>query len=508
MTRSSDKPVRNALTGVLSQLISTVFSFVIRSFLIRFVGIEILGLNSTFASVLNTLSLAELGFSTAVVYSLYKPLHDDDNETVNDLLNIFRIVYRAVGLFFLFGSFAALPFLKYILTDIAVTREVYIFFLLQASASAATYFLSYKRTLLYADRKDYVSKIIDIITFTLFSILELAVIAIYGSYSAYLILRFVQVIISNITINIYCNRNYGFLRKRQINKTLFAKVFNDVKDIFMNRIAGYVYSSTDSLVISILISTVLVGFYNNYVTVISGVRMLTDSIITPLVPSIGNSMVSFSGGKEREKIFRRFSHLRYIIAILFTVPSYVLINEFITIWVGSEYVMSRMLVTLIIFDLYVHIVHSSAYDFINTLGLFKKAKYIEITGALINITASVLLTRFMGLEGVLLGTCISQIFFWISRSLLVYRDGFKLGVKEYAFYWLRNITGFMVFAVLSLLCGFLSDIITVQSLPVHFVLSGLVCEIVCIIAMVLYPVEDRKVMIEILRNGIRKHERT
>lgn len=508
MDQRKDRPVSNALTGVLSQIISTLFSFVIRSFLIRYVGIGILGLNSTFASILNALSLAELGFSTAVVYSLYKPIHDNDERRVNDLLNIFRLVYRFVGLFFIAGAFAALPVLRFVLTDVAVTREVYVFFLLQASASAATYFIAYKRTLLYADRKDYVSKIIDIITFTVFSVLELGVIAFYKSYGAYLILRFVQVIVSNITVNIYCNRHYGFLHRDKINKELFAKVFSDVKDIFMNRIAGYVYSSTDSLVISALISTVLVGFYNNYVTVISGIRLLSDAIINPLVPSVGNALVTVDDGKEREKLFIRFSHLRYVIAILFVVPSYVLIDEFITLWVGPEFVMSRLLVVLIILDLYIHIVHSSAYDFINTLGLFRKAKYIEIAGAALNILTSVIFTFILGIEGVLLGTVISQLFFWIARSILVYKDGFKIKVGDYARYWLRNLLGFMMFATLCLIGVFLTDLIRVQNVPLHFILSGLLIEAICIVIMMVYPVEDRKVLTDLIRDRIGENGRS
>ena len=114
---------KNSMAGLISQLIITIFAFVTRSVIIKYLGLSILSLNSTFASVLSTLSLAELGFQTAIVYSLYKPLQNNNRDDINDIVNIFKIVYRCVGTFFVIASIIVLPLLKYILSDILDNNE-------------------------------------------------------------------------------------------------------------------------------------------------------------------------------------------------------------------------------------------------------------------------------------------------------------------------------------------------------------------------------------------------
>lgn len=497
---------RNSITGLASQLVITLFAFITRSVLIKHLGIAVLGLNSTFASVLNALSLAELGFQTAVVYSLYKPLHDEDHKTINDIVNIFKIVYRFVGIFFVCASFIVLPFLKYILSDIPVNNTIYVYFLLQASASAASYFIAYKRTLLYADQKDYIAKTIDIISFSVFSILEILVIILFESYTIYLVLRFVQVVIANGIIQIECNKRYPYLHRAKTNKIILKKVLLDVKDVFVNRIAGYIYTSTDSIVISSFISTIKVGFYANYMTIASSLRLISNALLHPIVPSIGNELVSCNEGKARERIFYQFSHLRYVVAIIFVLPTAILIDDFIIIWVGKDYLLSNLFVILISIDLYIHIVHSSTYDFVNALGLFQKDKYIEIAGALTNIVLSIILAQIKGIDGVLIGTVVGQIVFWIGRSILVYTDGFKLGIKDYLLYWARNILYFVVFALLYFFCEILVQLIHIDNALIDFAISGIAIEIVSLVfvSLIFIKMKEQKALVNRLLNKFRK----
>ena len=61
---------RNIGYGLLQVIVSQLLPFIVRTILIYRFGVSYLGLNSLFTSVLSVLSLMELGFGTAVVYSL------------------------------------------------------------------------------------------------------------------------------------------------------------------------------------------------------------------------------------------------------------------------------------------------------------------------------------------------------------------------------------------------------------------------------------------------------
>ena len=73
---------RNIFFGVIVKIYQILVPFLMRTAMIYLMGVQYLGLNSLFASVLQVLNLAELGFSSAVVYRLYKPFADNDKRTV------------------------------------------------------------------------------------------------------------------------------------------------------------------------------------------------------------------------------------------------------------------------------------------------------------------------------------------------------------------------------------------------------------------------------------------
>ena len=78
----TEKVSKNTLTGIIQKLFGLFFPFIVRTVLIKKLGIEYLGLNSLFSSILQVLSLSELGFATAITFNLYKPIAENDREKI------------------------------------------------------------------------------------------------------------------------------------------------------------------------------------------------------------------------------------------------------------------------------------------------------------------------------------------------------------------------------------------------------------------------------------------
>ena len=146
--------IRNGAVGIASQCITMILAFVLRSVFLKYIGEEMLGINSTFGSILDALSLSELGFQSAIIFMLYKPLQEHDREKINAIINLLKTLYRFVGIFFMVASVAMLPVLRFILKGVDVTPQIKMFFLMQTSISAFSYFMAYPRSLLYADQKE------------------------------------------------------------------------------------------------------------------------------------------------------------------------------------------------------------------------------------------------------------------------------------------------------------------------------------------------------------------
>ena len=107
----------SVLTGILRQGVSLLLPFLTRSLIIYCFGLRYVGVNSLFSSLLQVLNLAELGFGTAIVYCLYKPIAQQDTATVCNYLNHYRKVYRVIGALILLIGILFIPLLPHLVQD-------------------------------------------------------------------------------------------------------------------------------------------------------------------------------------------------------------------------------------------------------------------------------------------------------------------------------------------------------------------------------------------------------
>ena len=167
--------------------------------------------------------------------------------------------------------------------------------------------------------------------------------------------------------------------------------------------------------------------------------------------------------------------MRVLIAMMIVVPFCVLINDFIAMWVGAEYILPASVVVLLVMDLYIHFVHSVNVDFINAAGLFREDRDNEIVAAVLNITLSILGAKTIGLAGVLLGTVVSQMWFWFGRSYVVFKLCLQADKEDYLKYWLKNIVDGIALTVSIVFCAYLNSRLPIANGYLKFVCSGILC---------------------------------
>lgn len=492
--------LKNSSVSFISQVIAIIFQFINRTVFINYLGFELLGISSTLTSVLSTLSLAELGFSAMIVFRLYKPLHEKDYPVVNDLMNIFKTVYVCLGIFFVIATAALCPFVGIILNGVNIDKDIYIIFILMGINIAFTYFMAHKRVVFYADQQDYISKMIDSSINVVFSVLKIFVIVKTSNFIIYLVLTIIQNIVTNSMISIIGKRKYPFLHHSRLNKGLFGSIIGDIKNVFSAKIAGYIYASTDNLVISAFINTISVGRFVNYTIVTANIKLLVNSIVNPIAPFIGNHLVTENNDQSKVKMLNLITHVRFIIAMIVIVPICVLLQDFVIEWTGTEYAFSQGVVYLLCIDLFIHIVHSSCCDYINGAGLFKQERNIEIIGAAINIIFSIALVKELGVIGVLLGTVISQSVFWLGRSIIVFKLCFEYNWEWFKNYWMKNVTFISSFIVAVVMSTIIYDKLLTSIFIVKFILGGLVTEaiVVLVYVFVSFRNEEFKKLVELI----------
>lgn len=473
---------RNSITSVMAQMFQVLASFVMRRMFVHYIGIEYLGVNTVLTDVLEMLSLTELGVQGAIVFRLYKPLLTNDIDAISEIMTLLRKLYLGIGTVIFVIGLCLSPFLGFIITNVAVPMmTVYIIYFILLISSVVTYYMGYWRTLLYADQQQYIISIIDFIISLICTALKIAVIFYLRNIYLYTAITLFKNVIFNLALRYCAHKHYPQLElRRKAPKALKRDLFADVKNIFAGKLASYVYSSTDNLVISSIIGTTIVGYIGNYKSITSAVGAVATNIFFAMQPMVGNYLASESREKAYD-FFKKYSFIRYFVICIILLPTISVIRSFITWWMGPEFVLPQMIPILIIIDIYISIVHGPTGEFITASGLFSYERNVYLLGAFLNIVTSVAGTFWLGVEGVLWGTVISQIIMWIGRSIIVYRHCFQCGIGAFVRYWVREFLYALVFFLECIVVYKFCSMFTMEGDLLIIILQAAAALIVCVL---------------------------
>nr|WP_318706697.1 oligosaccharide flippase family protein [uncultured Treponema sp.] len=470
---------RNSSISLISQILTLILSLINRTLFVKYIGVELLGVSSTITSLVATLSLTELGFQTAVVYRLYSPLAHKNYELCNKILSIFNFIYKIISIVIFILLLCFIPLLQFVLKGVELTYQTYIIFFLIGLTSLISYFFAHKRTLLYADKKDPLSKMVDTISNLIFTGIKIVIVIYTKSIYWYLILSAIQSIIANGILYLFCNKLYPWMKVLPIDRCLLKEMFLDVRNIFLSKIAGYIYSSTDNLIISIFIGTVSVGLYSNYVMIVAALKILVDSISGQIAPFIGASYANDKNTDRNLNILNLYTFVKFILAGLVTIPLFVLIDSFIGFWLGNDFIIP-LIKYLIVVDLYIYFIYGPLSDYVTIAGYFNYSKTISLVSAICNIILSLIFVNLLGIKGVLIGTVFSQLITWILFVVLVFKRMFYAKSREVCLYVLKNLCYLLQISVLCFVCTIIHEKLLMLPYVCNFLITGCICEVLFI----------------------------
>ena len=301
------KIVYNLTTGIIFQLITMVLNFISRTYFIRFLGVEYLGLNSLYTNILTILSLADLGINNVLMFSLYKPLHLKNFDRVVSIINYFKKVYLIIA--FIIGALGLIliPFLDYIVNLDDKIHNYKLYYILILINTVSSYLYIYKSILISADQKKYILNNFNSVFILIKYSFLIMVLYIFNSFFLFLLIQNIYTIISNIIISSKANKLYPFIKNRSINLDKLEKkvISNNVKTMLMYKIGGVILNNTDNIIISILLGTVAVGYYSNYLIIVFTITGFTNILMSSLISSVG----SLINNASKEYILKTFNSL-------------------------------------------------------------------------------------------------------------------------------------------------------------------------------------------------------
>lgn len=429
----TENSMKNLVTGLFGQFLIIIFQFLCRTVFVRYLSSEYLGINGLFTNILSILSLSELGIGTAMLYSLYKPVHEKDEDQIIRLLNLYRLYYRCIALLTLSIGLMFLPFLDSIIdnkTNIMNISYIYILYLVN---SVVSYLMVYKKSIIEANQKMYICNVYQKSLTIIQNILQMIFLIITRNFIAYLLIQIGFNVLTNLFVSRKANKLYPFiLNNRYIypDKETKKKILHNAISISFIKIGGIIGSSTDNLILTKFVGLAATGLYSNYSLIINNISIFINQALLSFTASIGNLGVSQDNDKLLE-IFNIIYFFGYWIYSIIVIVSLYTINPFIDFWLGEKYCLSNTTVFLILMIFYFSGMRRVPGIFRDALGIFRPDRYKALVEGVLNLVFSIYLVNLYGIDGVFLGTLISIFCVAWFDIYILYKYGFKSNIRSF-----------------------------------------------------------------------------
>lgn len=488
-TSRTKNSIRNSTTSIITQVLTVLMDFAVKTIFIYVLGNEYLGINGLFSNIITLLSLADLGIGMAIPYSLYKPLADKNTKKIKSLMRYYSKIYSGIGFIVLLIGLSITPFLPLIIKDMPNIPHIYLIYMMFVTHSALSYLFVYKRFLIESDQKGYIVSKITFACSILLNIVRVTLLLLTKNFIIYLGCSIVFVIIQNIWYSKKADKLYPYLKEKdieKIDKNEVKEINKNIKSLFIYKIGSVVANGTDNIIISKFIGLIAVGLYSNYLLIISSLNNIVAQIFNAITSSIGNLVVT--NNNRSKTICEKLNFFNFYIFSLCGICIFILINPFIKLWIGEDYILSNTIAFLLAINFYISGMQSVINSFRSAYGLFYIAKYRPIVMVILNIIISLILVKPLGVSGVILGTIISKLItiVWLD-PYIVYKHGFK---ENPISYYVKYIYYLIITITSSIILYIISTYIVVNNIITWVILGLIVFILYNLIIIVLFHKND------------------
>ncbi len=499
------RAINNIFFGFIFKFIGLLFPFIIKTIIIKKLGVEYLGLNNLFASILMVLSLSELGIGSALVFNMYKPIANHDTDRVCALLKIYRDVYRIIGLIIAVIGLSLLPLLSFLIKGgYPNTINIYILYVIYLANTVLSYFLfAYKKSIWEANQLNGYNSILETITNLFMYICQIVVLFLFKNYYIYIIFMPLSTLLLNILRNYFVNKTFPEYKCRgNLEKGFIKELYQKIKALLGHKIGATVITSADSIVISSIIGLQVLAIYSNYYQIINALIGVITIFYTAITASIGNSIVK----SNHNNIIKQFYSLTFTnnwIVSWASICLLCLFQPFMELWMGKDLMFDFYVVILFVIFFYSWLFRRIGLTYKDAAGMWEQDFWKPYVGIIINIIANIVLCYYIGVSGALLSTIFIMIFIYFPwETHVLFRDLFKNSTKRY---YQRMITYAITTIITAVITYFVCSLLKGNGI-IYLVKKGIIC---CIVPNILFIIsyfrlEEFKDMKNRITNIIKK----
>lgn len=425
---------KNTTVALISRLTAIFMGYVLRVVFTHTLSESYVGVNGLFLDIINVLSLSEMGVGTAITYALYRPIAEGNIDKQKSLMRMFGWFYRIVALIVAVAGAALIPFFDIVIKDYRSVDHLILIYILYLVNTICSYLLIYKKTLMDAHQLNYIGTFYLTMSWVVQDVLQILVLVFTKNFILFLLINIFTTVICNICISRKADELYPYLRDKEaepLPKQERKEIFQNIRAMLMHKAGTVIVNNTDNLILSAFAGLASVGSYSNYYLVIGSIRQLLTQVFQGITASVGN--LGVTENKERvKKVFEAIFFLGQWMYGLAVICLYELINPFVEMSFGKQYLFSTEVVLILCVNFFINGMRNATLIFRDSLGLFWHDRYKAIAEAVLNLVISIVLVKQLGVAGVFLGTFISMMLtsVWVEPYIL-YKHEFQMSCAGY-----------------------------------------------------------------------------
>ena len=435
----------NVFWGITSFGINSLFGLYLRKLFLNTFEPDLLGYQGTIAGFFSLLNVVEMGSGTVITYHLYKALADKDDREVSTVISVYRYTYRMIGMMLLFLGVCGAFFLQYIFVEENINwDEVYVIYAIYLLELVLNYHLVFRRALFNADQKAWVCSKIDLACSCVSTVARALIIYIYPDYRLYMAVWILSSVISNVVLIPVFRKFYPWVTREKVTWRYYKKIrfFHDVKWYVIQHTAFVLYSSIDSILIAHCIGVSTAMLVSNYNNISMSITALLNRATMGLQSGLGN--ISYADNLERKMyLFKMMDRIAFALGSIVACCYMYLFQPVIELWLGTDFLLPYEYVVFFSLNQYLTYNQIVVTSFRTSIGKYELDTSYMIFSALVNTISSCVLMNYIGITGLMIGTCLANLIIWAGRTRVLF--GEILTEKEKNYYWREQVCRLLVF---------------------------------------------------------------
>lgn len=389
--------------------------------MLRAFGSEVNGAITSINTFLGYIMLLEGGIGGVARASLYKPLAENDEIRISEIMTEMKVFFRRVGyVFTIYVLLIACLFKSISHTTVLDWSTSFLLVLIISGSTFAQYFIGISNVILItASQRQYINNLINLVGTILNAIVIVALTSLGCSIIIVKLVSSIVFVMKPVALWIYVKRNYTIYPRRN-----HTNVLKDKWTGLGQHIAYFLHSHTDVVVLTVFGNLKEVSVYGVYYMVTNSIQSITTSFSSGMEAVFGDMYAK----KEYDTLHKTFSiydTLVSMISIILFGTTAVLIVPFVQLYTSeitdANYI-QPLFGLMLVCACWLHCLRAPYHNMIIAAGHFKQTNGASYGEAIINILSSIILVIYFGLIGVAIGTVAATLYRFIFYAVYLSKN--------------------------------------------------------------------------------------